>query len=66
MTLVRNPKSIGTPPTSRSIRCDYVVTEDVNTELKRYQAGELDATNEIPSDQREAAESRSSAAKSAR
>jgi oligopeptide transport system substrate-binding protein len=32
----------------------YVVTEDVNTELKRYQAGEIDTTNEIPSDQREA------------
>jgi oligopeptide transport system substrate-binding protein len=31
----------------------YVVTEDVNTELKRYQAGEIDTTNEIPSDQRE-------------
>lgn len=31
----------------------YVVTEDVNTELKRYLAGEIDTTNEIPSDQRE-------------
>ena len=37
---------------------NYVVTEDVNTELKRYQAGEIDITNEIPSDQREAAEGR--------
>lgn len=26
----------------------YHVTEDVNTELKRYQAGELDITNDIP------------------
>ncbi len=29
----------------------YDVTEDSNTELKRYQAGEIDVTNEIPSDQ---------------
>jgi oligopeptide transport system substrate-binding protein len=29
----------------------YVVTEDDQTELKRYKAGELDTTNEIPSDQ---------------
>jgi oligopeptide transport system substrate-binding protein len=26
----------------------YHVTEDVNTELKRYQAGEIDITNDIP------------------
>jgi oligopeptide transport system substrate-binding protein len=29
----------------------YHVTEDSNTELKRYQAGEIDVTNEIPSHQ---------------
>ncbi len=32
----------------------YVVTEDDQTELKRYKAGELDTTNEIPSNQLEA------------
>ena len=32
----------------------YVVTEDDQTELKRYKADELDVTNEIPSDQLEA------------
>jgi oligopeptide transport system substrate-binding protein len=32
----------------------YVVTEDDQTELKRYKADELDTTNEVPSDQLEA------------
>jgi len=32
----------------------YVVTEDDQTELKRYKAGELDVTNEIPSNQLDA------------
>ena len=32
----------------------YVVTEDDQTELKRYKAGELDTTNEIPSNQLDA------------
>jgi oligopeptide transport system substrate-binding protein len=31
----------------------YVVTEDDQTELKRYKADELDTTNEVPSDQLE-------------
>jgi oligopeptide transport system substrate-binding protein len=32
----------------------YVVTEDDQTELKRYKASELDTTNEVPSDQLDA------------
>src|SRR5689334_8834755 len=35
----------------------YVVTEDDQTELKRYKAGELEVTNEIPSDQIDAVKS---------
>jgi oligopeptide transport system substrate-binding protein len=35
----------------------YVVTEDDQTELKRYKADELDTTNEIPSNQIEALKS---------
>ena len=52
VTLVKNPNYWD----AANVKIDtvnYIVTEDVNTELKRYQAGEIDVTNEIPSDQRE-------------
>lgn len=48
--LVKNPNYWG----AADVALDevwYHVTEDSNTEMKRYQAGELDVTNEIPSDQ---------------
>jgi oligopeptide transport system substrate-binding protein len=48
--LVKNPNYWG----AADVKLDevrYHVTEDSNTELKRYQTGELDVTNEIPSDQ---------------
>ena len=50
VTLVRNPNYWN----AASVKPDkvvYLVTEDDNTELKRYLAGEIDVTNEIPSDQ---------------
>jgi oligopeptide transport system substrate-binding protein len=53
VTLVKNPNYW----TAANVKIDkvvYVVTEDDQTELKRYKAGELDTTNEIPSDQLEA------------
>ncbi len=53
VTLVKNP-NYWDAANVKIDKVNYIVTEDVNTELKRYQAGELDVTNEIPSDQREA------------
>jgi oligopeptide transport system substrate-binding protein len=53
VTLVKNP-NYWNAANVKIDKVNYIVTEDVNTELKRYQAGELDVTNEIPSDQREA------------
>ncbi len=53
VTLVKNPNYWD----AANVKIDkvvYVVTEDDQTELKRYKAGELDITNEIPSDQLEA------------
>ena len=53
VTLVKNPNYWN----AANVKIDkviYVVTEDDQTELKRYKADELDVTNEIPSDQLEA------------
>lgn len=53
VTLVKNPNYWN----AASVKIEkvvYHVTEDDQTELKRYKAGELDVTNEIPSDQIEA------------
>jgi oligopeptide transport system substrate-binding protein len=53
VTLVKNPNYWD----AANVKIDkviYVVTEDDQTELKRYKAGELDATNEIPSNQLDA------------
>ncbi|HET6618901.1 MAG TPA: peptide ABC transporter substrate-binding protein [Dongiaceae bacterium] len=53
VTLVKNPNYWN----AASVKIDkvvYVVTEDDQTELKRYKAGELETTNEIPSDQLDA------------
>jgi len=53
VTLVKNPNYWN----AANVQIDkviYVVTEDDQTELKRYKADELDVTNEIPSDQLEA------------
>jgi len=53
VTLVRNPNYWN----AAKVKVDkvvYLVTEDDQTELKRYKAGEIDVTNEIPSDQIEA------------
>jgi oligopeptide transport system substrate-binding protein len=50
VTLVRNPNYWG----AADVKIDkvvYHVTEDDLTELKRFRAGELHVTNEIPSDQ---------------
>ncbi len=50
VTLVRNPNYWD----AANVKLDkvvYLVTEDSQTELKRYLAGEIDVTNEIPSDQ---------------
>ena len=50
VTLVKNPNYWD----AANVKIDkvvYYVTEDDKTELKRYLAGELDATNEITSDQ---------------
>jgi oligopeptide transport system substrate-binding protein len=53
LLLVRNPHYWDAKEVSLdSVR--YEVTEDVNTELKRYQAGELDVTSQFPADQMEA------------
>ena len=52
VTLVKNPNYWN----AANVKIDkviYVVTEDDQTELKRYKADELDVTNEIPSDQLE-------------
>jgi oligopeptide transport system substrate-binding protein len=56
VTLVKNPNYWN----AASVKIDkvvYHVTEDDQTELKRYRAGELDVTNEVPSDQLEALKS---------
>jgi oligopeptide transport system substrate-binding protein len=50
VTLVKNPNYWN----AANVKLDkvvYLVTEDDQTELKRYLAGEIDVTNEIPSDQ---------------
>lgn len=50
LTLRRNPQFHD----AANVKIDtvrYVVTEDVNSELSRYQAGELDITSEVPSQQ---------------
>ncbi len=52
VTLVKNENYWG----AADVKIDkvvYVVTEDDQTELKRYKAGELHTTNEVPSDQLE-------------
>src|SRR5687767_15735938 len=52
VTLTKNPNYWD----AANVKIDkvvYVVTEDDQTELKRYKADELDATNEIPSNQLE-------------
>ncbi len=50
VTLVRNP-NYWDAANVKPDKVIYVVTEDDQTELKRYLAGEIDVTNEIPSDQ---------------
>ena len=53
VTLVKNPNYWN----AANVKIDkvvYVVTEDDQTELKRYKAGEIETTNEIPSDQLDA------------
>ncbi len=53
VTLVKNPNYWN----AANVKIDkvvYAVTEDDQTELKRYKAGELDTTNEVPSDQLDA------------
>lgn len=50
VTLVRNP-NYWDAANVKPDKVVYMVTEDDQTELKRYLAGELDVTNEIPSDQ---------------
>lgn len=50
VTLVKNPNYWDAANTKIE-KVVYHVTEDDQTELKRYLAGELDTTNEIPSDQ---------------
>jgi oligopeptide transport system substrate-binding protein len=52
VTLARNPSYWNTANVKPD-KVVYHVTEDDQTELKRYQAGELHVTNEIPSDQLE-------------
>jgi oligopeptide transport system substrate-binding protein len=49
VTLVKNPRFRDAANVAIE-KVVYHVTEDDQTELKRYLAGELDATNEIPSD----------------
>ena len=41
----------GTPPTCASTRWSSTPTEDKSTELRRFRSGELDATDDVPSDQ---------------
>jgi len=53
VTLVKNPH-YWNAATAKVDKVVYHVTEDDQTELKRYRAGELDVTNEVPSDQLEA------------
>lgn len=56
VTLVKNPNYWD----AANVKIDkvvYVVTEDDQTELKRYKANELDTTNEVPSNQLEALKS---------
>jgi oligopeptide transport system substrate-binding protein len=50
IVLVKNPEFHGAADV-KITEVDYYPIENQNEELKRYRAGELDVTNEVPSDQ---------------
>jgi len=50
VVLAKNP-NYWDVKTAKITEVTYYPTEDINTDLKRYRAGEVDMTNEVPNDQ---------------